>query len=296
MINCQHCGRPTQLYLCDDCQTQLANMLDQIPSLAEELDTRIQKLDRIHQGTIGRNRRPDELNIMDFDAAETARKLRKTLLHWVTTIAERHSGRRPAGLSTVTTANLAKWLRTNVGAIARLDLTHRGRHQLYDDIAHYISPDQRGGQLIRAIDRNERHFAGTCPTITGHDHDGDPIECGTMLYANTDDPTTTCPECHQPINVEHNRRQAAETRDLRTTTEILEVLTNIDEPVTPDQLNRWITARRLRTMGWRHDGTLVQTRVNEHSQPLYSLKRARKLRRRDEQLQRIRQQVKAHQN
>lgn len=72
--------------------------------------------------------------------------------------------------------------------------------------------------------------------------------------------------------------------------------TNIDEPVTPDQLDRWITARRIRTMGWRHDGTLVQARVNEHSQPLYSLKRARKLRRRDERLQRIRQQVKAHQN
>lgn len=288
MINCQNCGRPTQLYLCDDCQTQLANMLDQIPNLAEELDTRIQKLDRIHLGTIGRNRRPDELNIMDFDAAETARKLRKTLLHWVTTIAERHNGRRPPALNTVNTGSLARWLQANTPAIARLDLAHRGRHQLYDDIAHYISPDQRSGHLIRAIDRNERHFAGTCPTITGHYPDGDPIECGTMLYADTDDHTTTCPQCHQPINVERNRRHAAETRDLRTTTEILEVLTNIDEPVDPDKLDQWIKARRLRTMGWRHDGALVKARVNERSQALYSLKRARKLRRRDQQLQRLR--------
>lgn len=289
MINCQHCARPTQLYLCDDCTTQLTNMLDQIPSLAEELDTRIQKLDRINIGTIGRNRRPDELNIMDFDAAETARKLRKTLTHWVTTVAQRATGRPPASLQTVTTSNLAKWLCTNVNHIARLDIAGN----IYRAIAHYITPDQRHGQLIRAIDRNERHFAGTCPTTRGHDHDGDPIECGTMLYADVDEQTTTCPQCGHTVNVEKNQDQTAKARDLRTTTEILELLTNIDEPITEDQLDQWIKARRLRTMGWRHDGTLVKTRINEHSQALYSLKRARKLRRRDQQLTQLRTKMKA---
>ncbi|EFG75262.1 hypothetical protein HMPREF0591_4825 [Mycobacterium parascrofulaceum ATCC BAA-614] len=292
MINCQNCGRPAQLYLCNDCTTQLENMLDQIPSLTEELDTRIQKLDRIHHGTIGRNRRPDELNIMDFDAAEIARKLRNTLLNLITDIAQRHTGRTPPALNTVTTANLARWLQANTAAIARLDIAGH----TYRTIAQLVGPDQRSGDLIRAIDRHERHFAGTCPTTRGHYPDGDPIECGTMLYADTDNRTTTCPECGQTIDVEKNQRETAKSRDLRTTTEILELLTNIDEPVDPNQLDRWITARRLRTMGWRHDGALVKARVNEHSEALYSLKRAQKLRRRDEQLQRIRRQVKAHQN
>ncbi len=48
MMNvCQACKRQAQLYLCDDCETTLANMLDQIPWLLDELDARIQGMDRI---------------------------------------------------------------------------------------------------------------------------------------------------------------------------------------------------------------------------------------------------------
>ena len=292
MTDCQHCGRPTQLYLCDDCTTQLAGMLDQIPDLIEELDTRIQKLDRIHLGTIGRTRRPDELNVMDFDAAETARKLRKTLLRLVATIAQRHTGRQPPGLATVTTTNLARWLQANTDAIARLNIAGN----IYRDINRLVGPDRRSGDLIRAIDRTpERHFAGLCPTIRGHDHEGQPIECEQSLYAELDDRTTTCPTCNHTVNVEHNRRRAAESRDLLTTTEIVDVTTNIGEPITTDQLDTWIQARRLRTKGWLHDGALVAARVNEHSQPVYSLKRARKIARRDHQIAQLRVKTKAAQ-
>lgn len=114
-----------------------------------------------------------------------------------------------------------------------------------------------------------------------------------MLYADVDDRTTTCPECGESVDVEKNQDQTAKSRDLRTTTEILELLTNIDEPIDPDTLDQWIKAKRLRTMGWRHDGTLVKTRVNEHSEALYSLKRARKLRRRDQQIVTLRAKVRA---
>lgn len=290
MIDCQHCGRQTQNYLCDDCTTQLAGMLDQIPDLIEELDTRIQKLDRIHLGTIGRNRRPDELNVMDFDAAETARKLRKTLLRLVTTIAQRHTGRTPPALSTVTTANLARWLQANTHAIARLNIAGN----IYRDINRLVGPDRRSGDLIRAIDRTpERHFAGLCPTIRGHDHEGQPIECEQPLYAELDDRTTTCPECGHTIDVEQNRRRAAESRDLLTTTKIVEVTANIGEPITEEQLDKWIEAKRLRCKkAWLHDGQVVSTRVNEHSQPLYSLKRARKIARRDQQIDTLKTRLK----
>jgi uncharacterized Zn finger protein (UPF0148 family) len=288
MTRCQNCHSQNDLYLCQSCQTQLANMLHEIPWLLEELDARIQKLDRIGVGTIGRTRRPDELNVMDFDAAETARRIRKTLIRWVETIAEQHTGRRPAALTTATTANLARWLEHNVAAIATLNLAHKNGHALYQAIDTLVGTTQHGGTLIQAINRHERHYAGPCPTITRRNHRGEPIECAQPLYADIDQTTVTCPTCRKPIDVEHNRMATAKARDLRTREDILEVLADIDETITEQQLDRWITAKRLRIRGYFHNGTITDTRTNKLSQPLYSVAKARKLRRRDEQLQRLR--------
>lgn len=289
MSDCRACTRPTDLFLCTDCETQLADMLDQLPWLLDELDARIQKLDHTNTGTIGRNRRPNELNIIDFDAAETARNIRKDLLKWVETIAQQHTGRKPPTLNTVTTKNLARWLHTNTHAITRLPLAG----DLYRWTNRLVGSDQQGGQLIKTINPTERHFAGLCPTTRGHDPDGTPIECGQTLYADTNEPTIQCPTCHQHIDVEQNRRQAAASRDLRTAPEILELLTNLDETIESKQLDAWIQARRLKLKGWRHNNAIVETRVNQHSEPVYSLQRARKLRRRDQQLVKIRAKVKA---
>lgn len=274
-----HCARPTQLYLCNDCITQLAEMLRQIPFLVEELDTRIQKLDRIQLGTIGRTRRPDELNVIDFDAAETARKLRKELVHWVTTVAERHSGRKPPGLATIRTADLARWLAHNVHAIATLNIAG----DLYRDIKRRVGVDQRGGQLVQAINRTARHFAGPCPTILGH-HGNTEIACGEILYADTEDRTVVCPKCKQTIDVEKNQRRAAAERDLRTRDELLEVLNNIGEKIPAKTLDAWIKARRLRRAGWLHNGQMIKFRINRNDPAVYSVARARKLRARDQQL------------
>lgn len=269
MTVCQHCKRVAQLYLCDECTQQLTNMLADLPWLLDELDARIQKLDRISIGTIGRSRRPDHLNAMDFDAAETARTVRKTLLHWVETIAHKHTGRTPPALTTVTTKHLAAWLKANTDAIARLDIAGK----LYHDINHLVGHGQKGGQLVAAINPNEKHAAGPCPTITGRNHNGTPRQCGVMLFADTYDRTTDCPTCQQTINVEDNRTRARAERDLHTRGDILEILTNIDEPITPTQLDQWIRARRLRP--------IYEFGIDE---PFYSIERARKLRRRDTNL------------
>lgn len=278
MTSCQHCHATTQNYLCDNCTNQLTNMLDQIPWLLTELDNRIANLTRYQTGTIGRTARPDELNIIDFDAAETARTIRKQLLDWVQKIAVRAGGRPPAALSTVTTAYLAKWLCANTNHIARQP--HAG--QLYNDIARLVGTDhQRTGQLVRAINPTQHHLVGPCPTITRRNHNGTPHQCGHMLYADTYDTTVTCPQCHQDINVEDNRRRTAAERDLHTRTDLLDTLTNIDEPVTPQRLDAWIRAQRLRPAGYNHDGTIAEYRIHPDAQPVYSLQRARKLRHRD---------------
>jgi hypothetical protein len=263
-------------------------MLDQLPWLLDELDTRIECLDRVGVGTIGRQRRPAELNIMDFDAAEQARKIRKMLLRWVETVAERHSGRPPPALSTVSTQNLARWLGHNVDAIARLDLTRKGRHPLYDDITRLVGTPTEKGQLINAINRHQHHFAGPCPTVMRHDSSGEPILCATMLYADIDEETVKCPECKQKIDVEDNQRKTAADRDLLTKEQITEALANIGEAIPDTRIDQWITARRLRHRGWIHNGEVVQSQIRSADPAVYSLARARKLRRRDEQLTRLR--------
>ncbi|OBB20604.1 hypothetical protein [Mycolicibacterium elephantis] len=285
---CQQCKRPEpHTYLCDNCTTQLANMLDQLPWLLDELDARIQQLARITHGTIGRVRRPNELNVMDFDAADTARKTRKKLVYWVETVAERHTGRKPPALGTVATKALARWLYVNADAIARLDCAG----QVYHDINKLVGrtdteSSENQGQLVRAIDRHEKHFAGPCPTIRAHNRQGEPITCATILYAEEGDRYVTCPRCDQRIDAEENRRKAAADRDLLTKAKIIEALDNAGESVTEATLDRWIKARRLRRRGWLHNGSIVQFRIHANDPAVYSLARARKLRGRDQKLTR----------
>ncbi len=288
MTTCQHCHRRSELYLCDSCQIDLCNRLDQIPWLLKELDNRIQKLDRLSVGTIGRNRRPDTLDAIDFDAIEVARTIRKTLLHWVETIATRATGRPPTALNTASTADLARWLSANITHIARINLNHRGRHQLYDDITHIAGTPEQAGQLHHAINPTEHHLVGPCPTPIGRNHDGTPRECGRTLYADTYDKTTTCPDCHHTIDVETNRLRAAGQRDLHTRTNLIDVLATIDEPVEPTRVDQWINARRLRPGGYQHDQTIIEFKIHPNDEPVYSLDRARKLRRRDNGLTRRR--------
>lgn len=279
MIPCKACHRPNPLYLCDDCQEQLRVMLDQLPWLLEELDNRIQCLTRYQTGTIGRSGRPDELTIIDFDAAETARAVRKKLLTWVETVAQRHTGRQPAALTTVTTKDLARWLQANTAAIARQDCAG----DLYQDIKALVGTDhQPTGQLVRAINPTQHHLVGPCPTITGRTHTGQPRQCGHMLYADTYDQTVECPTCKQTINVEDNRRRTAAERDLHTRQDLQDMLTNIDEPITETQLNHWIKWRRLKRQAWLEDGIITEYNLTNQAQPLYSIQQARTLRRRDQ--------------
>ncbi|MBI3226613.1 MAG: DUF1922 domain-containing protein [Mycolicibacterium cosmeticum] len=274
------CKRPSQRYLCDDCATVLSNMLDQVPGLLGELDARIQKLDRVPHGTIGRTRGAADLNVMDFDAAETARDARKTLRRWVETVTNRHSGRIPPGLDTCATRDFARWLQVNIDAIAHLDCAG----DIFADINNLVGSGHRGGKLVKAIDRRERHFAGPCPTICDYDKTGRPIECGHILHAEIGDRTVDCPKCKQEIDVEKNRSKALASRDLMTVPTLVEALYNAGEPAEAEKIERWITSQRLRPRGYLHQGVFVKKQVRKEDPAVYSFERARKLVRRDQQL------------
>ena len=278
MTDCQTCHRPTQNYLCDTCTDTLTNQLEQLDWLLTELDNRIQKR-ATGPATIGTSRgRPDHLNPIDFDAADLAHTTRQTLTHWVTTIATHHTGRTPPALTTVTSRHLAAWLHANTHHIAR----HPHAGHLHRAITQLVGTDhQPSGQLVRAINHTERHLVGECPTITGRTPNGTPRQCAHTLYADTYDRTTTCPNCHHTIDVETTRLRTAANRDLHTTPALLELLANIDEPITAHQLHTWTTTRRLRPAGYLHDDTIIEFRIHPHDQPVYSLDRTRRLRRRD---------------
>lgn len=282
MIDCQTCSRPTELFLCADCQTQLADQLEQFDWLLEELDNRIACLDRITHGTIGRRRSADTLNPIDFDAVDLERRIHKTLHNWVITIATQFTGRTPTALHTTSTTDLAKWLHANTNHIARSH--HAGR--LHTDITRIVGSgaDNTQGELLQAINPHEHHLVGPCPTITGREHDGTPRQCGHILFADTYDTTVTCPACSQDIDVEATRRDAAAARDLRTQDALLEVLSTISEPIDPERMDAWIKARRLRPAGYQHNGIITEYRIHPDAQPAYSLDRARRLRRRDQHL------------
>lgn len=274
MITCQHCQRPTQNYLCDDCTDALTYMLQQVPWLLEELDARIQNLDRISVGTVGRSRRPDELSVIDFDAADLARAIRKTLLKWVTQVAQRHTGRQPTALHTVTTPDLARWLATNTHAIARTALAGA----LYRDINHIVGTNQQGGQLVDAINRQDRTYYGPCTTTIGRDHKGQPRPCGHDLYAPRESIEITCPRCKTTHDPRRQLTSTINTRDLVTETQLLETLDTMDEPVSRVQLYAWIRSGALTPRGWVHAGRIVPYKVQRKDPRVFSLSQARELR------------------
>jgi uncharacterized Zn finger protein (UPF0148 family) len=127
-------------------------------------------------------------------------------------------------------------------------------------------------------------------TTTAH-----PRQCGHTLFADTYDRTVTCPTCHQTIDVETTAAAAAETRDLHTKTEHHRNPHQHRRTRRRNTHRQWIKAHRLRSHGWSYTtARSSQFEINpDNDQPVYSVERARKLRRRDQQLTKIRAKVRA---
>lgn len=275
------CQRPATLFLCEDCINQLDDMLEQIPWLLDELDARIQKLDRISAGTVGRTRRPETLSVMDFDAAETSREVRKTLLHWVTNIAQTHTSRTPPALTTVQTKHLAQWLRVNIKHIAR----DQRAGSLYHDIDRMVGTKpnaEDSGHLVTAINRTDRTYYGPCTANIGKNRDGTPRQCGHDLYAPTESTSVTCGHCKVTTDAKKQLISTITARDLVTEPKLLEAMAALGEPISRDRLYTWITAKQLTPRGWIHAGRIIPHKIRHKDPRVFSLSQARQLRWRDE--------------
>jgi hypothetical protein len=254
-------------------------MLNQLPSLLDELDTRIERLDRINTGTIGRrSQRPDEINAIDFDAAETARKIRKKLTKWVQTIAQQHTGRPPPTLHTITTQNLARWLKINTPAIAQLQCAG----QLYHDIHKLVGTPDHAGQLQTAIDipQPTTRFIGPCiHYIENNRH------CATLLYAKPEATQVTCPSCRTTHNIQKMTQYLENRADVMrfTATEILTIMAQRGTPIPPRSWSRWRKNGRIKIRGYKRpdnpDGTRGSIGLNRRTdddEPVYRLSEVRK--------------------
>jgi hypothetical protein len=270
---CGHCGSATNLFLCNECLHRLAEALTELAWLLTQLDTTVRRQDKLNTGAIGRA--SDNPSPINLGAMETARDTRATLLTIVTTIAKTGTGRTPQ-LASVTSSDLAHWLAANTAHIAK----HPDAPTILTTITHLVDDDERGrpGPLFTAINRTDRRFAGPCPTIRGHNHRGERIECGTMLYAAFDEDFTRCPRCETEVDVDKNRMKAAVDRDLLPEPKLLEVLADLGEKVSRVKLYEWIKAGRLQRRGWIHGGAIVQYRIRRGDPTVFSLSQARQLR------------------
>lgn len=281
-VNCATCGTPAQTNICVDCEARLAEALRELVWLLRQLDVTTRRLDKLNKGAVGGS--CDNPSPINFGAMETARETRSLLLELVATVMATGTGRLATMLEAVATPDLAAWLAVNTRHIAN----HPDASRIFTAITGLVDDDERGrpGPLYTAINRTDRRFAGPCPTLRGHNDRGEPIRCGTMLYAAFDEVFTRCPRCETEIDVKQNRIRAAADRDIVTEKQLLEILANeakLDgEPIVSRvKLYEWIRARRLEPKGWLHDGRPVKFHIQRGDPRLFSLAQARDNRRRD---------------
>lgn len=269
MTPCTKCGARTQLYLCPTCQRYLAEMLETLPWLLEQLEVTRLRQDRLTTGVVGKGANPSPINV---GCMELSRTIDATLSQLLAVLQRRFVvfGHAPANIQ------MARWLGDYVEDIARHELAKT----FFTEIASLVGdPDHPStpGRILAAINRTTRIFAGPCPTITGHDRQGEAIECGLILYGDEGQTSVECPRCHQEIDVARNRLKASVDRDLLPENKLLEVLETLDEKVTRYQLLQWIKTGKLHPRGWIHQGQVVGRRVRRGDPRVFSLSQTRHL-------------------
>lgn len=290
MTNCRNCGRKSDMFLCSGCVEELDIILDGMPWLLKQIEVSILRQDRLTVGEVGKSAgTPSPLNT---DAVVIADRARNTISTWVRDLCEtrrieftvpmvvsrgfigplKPDWRRVPDDYQPTAADGARWLAEHVNTIA-LDIDAARCFKELHDLAD---------EIVTAINRPDRHFAGPCPTVRAYSPTGKPIECGEFLYAGTEERNVTCPKCNQPVDVQRNRQRAWREGDLMTERVLLKRLTDIDEPVSRVQFYAWIKARKVAVRGWLHRGVFVEHYIQRGDPRVFSFREVRQLREAEE--------------
>lgn len=274
----RRCGRPTDVFLCQECGDQLVTALDRVEWLEDELSVTEMRQDRVSRG-LRSGRAPRSPLLFDPTAGELRAALVNSVNTWARHIAETR-GTRVRGPA-------EEWLADNIAAV-RLD---EAAGELYRDITERVAA---GLDLINAQSR--KIFRGPCPTIVGQTPGGKPIECATPLYADavaeiaysssTDDDRqtpaafVTCPKCntlHDTARLEARLLSRSDNVAFDVVS-LVRVLRELGEPVLRNTIDQWIRRGKLTPSAWRHDGHTVAHKRADTDKPLYRLGAVRKLR------------------
>lgn len=280
MTSCRNrkCGRPTDVFLCQECGDQLVAALDRVEWLDDELSVTELRQDRVSRG-LRSGRAPRSPLLFDPTAGELRARLVNSVNTWARHIAETRRVRVgwPA----------AEWLADNIDAV-RLD---EAAGELYRDITRDVAA---GLALINAAERTI--YRGPCPTVVGRTASGAPVECATPLYADAEaeiayssstdtdrqSPAAwvTCPNCgvlHDTARLE--ARLLARSDHLAfDVPSLVRILRELGEPVLRNTIDQWIRRGKLTPAAWRHDGRTVARQRADTDKPLYRLGAVRKLR------------------
>jgi hypothetical protein len=156
------------------------------------------------------------------------------------------------------------WLRSRLNALANLP----NAHHYFKIIENWAGFKGSPGPIHDVINRPDKRFAGDCP------------DCGELCWArHHDDAYAVCEGCGVPIDVDRNRTRAIIEYDLLPERALLQVLDNLCEHVPRVRLYGWITSGKLPPLGYLGVNGIVSRRAGRHDPRVYSLDRARSLRR-----------------
>lgn len=243
-LNCE--ATLTTVWLCPTCTTELRNWLRRLPGLDQELATTMARLDQMG-GSVGGSSNMVAPSIVNFDAADTRRRLRRHLLNWTHTVNRWLTGNAPISFQI---RHMCDYLDECLDAYRG----QQGIGALHDETGFIVH------QATTAIDKPRQHdgqdYAGPCGAVFNNG------TCEHQLWVKHGTPTVTCPRCDTVWDVKARRESAlAAAADLTATAGMISrALTAQGVTVTPENIRTW-----------KARGRLVAVRENRAGQPLYRI-------------------------
>lgn len=223
------CGKPTRddAYVCEDCLSDLAKALGDIPWLVEQLDITLTKSRGVDYSAMGTSASAETPLPIDQRAFEANTVLRHALVMWIR-FCEEEEIRHQSATNDLPADNLtamSRWLLWRVDGL--------GLNDLGSDAVSEVT--RAVGRCRMVIDRAPEHrYAGPC-------------ECGRDLYAKPGAKDAKCPGCEREYDVDElvEWMRAGVSGRLVTAHEGATLLGRFDLPTAQDTIGKWHQRKRI---------------------------------------------------